>query len=116
MDEIFFNNYKVSKHKSGMFEHAQSMSKWPAGLVYIGNFINYLLYLPDPFQKGLGIGLEESSTFLLLTLLMYINRLGLFNHLYGTLFICITMCKGCWIGATDLCMEIERYYTIAVSV
>ena len=44
---------KVSEHKLGLFEHAQSMSKQPAGLVYIGNIINYLFFLPAPFPRGL---------------------------------------------------------------
>ena len=92
MDAMFLSNNKVSKCKSGPFEHAQSMSKWPKRLVYIGYSINYLLYLPAPFPRGLGIDLERSSRFLPLMLLMHIDRLGLLSHLYGTSFICITMC------------------------
>ena len=53
IDAIFLNNNKVSEHKPGPFEHAQSMSKWPARSVYIGNLINYLLYLPALFPRGL---------------------------------------------------------------
>ena len=82
------------------------MSKWSAGLVYIGNFFYYLLYPSDPFPRGLEIDLEEKSIFLPLTLLTYIDRLGLFSHLYGSLFNCTTMCLGSWSGATALCMEV----------
>ena len=53
MDTMFLSNNKVSKCKSELFEHAQSMSKQPAGSAYVGNFINYLLYLPDTFPRGL---------------------------------------------------------------
>ena len=81
MDEMLITIVKVSECKLGTFEHTQSMSKWPAGLAYIGSFINYLLYLPDPFLKGLGIDLEGSSTFLPLMLLMDINILVLFSYL-----------------------------------
>ena len=63
MDPKFLSNNKGSECKLGLFEYAQSMSKWPTGLAYIGNFINYLLYLPDPFPRGLWIDLEGSSTF-----------------------------------------------------
>ena len=76
------------------------MSKWPAGLVYIGSIFNHLLYLPAPFPRGIEADLEESSTLLLLTLSMYIYRLGLFTHFYGSLFNCITMCQGSCAGAT----------------
>ena len=89
MHAIFLSNTKVSERKSGPFEYAQIMSKWPAGLVYIGNFINYLLYLPVPFPRGLCIDLEGSNTFLPLMLSMHINKLGLFSHLCGTLIICL---------------------------
>ena len=102
MDATFFSNNKISKCKSGLFEHAQSMSKRPTRLEYIGDFIVYLLYLPDPFSRGLGIDLEGNSTFLPLTLSMHIKRLGLFSHLYRTIFLCITICWGSWIGATAL--------------
>ena len=96
-------------------EHTQSMSKWPIRLAYIINFINCLLYLPAPFPRGLGIDQEGSSIFLLLTLSMYIYRLGLFSHLYGSLFICITICLGSWDGSTALFMEVRWCCTIAVS-
>ena len=106
MDERFRSNNKVSKHKLELFEHAQSMSKWPAGLVYIGSFINYLLYLPDPFPRGLSIDLEGSSIFLPFALLMHIDGLGLFSHLYGALLNCLFMFKGSWIDHTALCREV----------
>ena len=80
-----------SKCKLGPFEHAQSMSKRPAGLVYIGNIFNYLWHLPDPFPRGLWKDIEGSNTFLPLMLPMLINRLGLFSHLYGTLLVCLSM-------------------------
>ena len=92
MDTTFFSNNKVSEYKLEPFEHAQSMSKWPTGLAYVGSFINYLLYLPDPFPRGLYIDLEGSSTFLPLMLSMFIERLGFFNHLYATLLICLSTC------------------------
>ena len=74
---MFLSNIKVSKCKSGQFEYAQSMSKWPTGSAYVGNFISYLLYLPDSFPRGLCINLEGSSIFLPLTLSMHIDILGL---------------------------------------
>ena len=61
MDAIFLSNIKVSEPKSGPFEHAQSMSKQPARLVYIGSFINYLSYLLAPFPRDLCIDLERSK-------------------------------------------------------
>ena len=106
MDAMFFNNSKISKYKLGLFEQAQSMSKRPPRLAYIGSFINYLLYLPDPFPRGLGIDLEGSSMFLPLALSMHINRLGLFSHLYGTLLNCLSICLGSWAGTTALCKEV----------
>ena len=63
---------KVSKHKLGPFKHAQSLSKQPAGLVYVVNFINYLPYLPAPLPRGLEVDLEGSCTFPTLMLLIYI--------------------------------------------
>ena len=63
MDIILFTTVKVSKHKLGPFDHTQSMFKQPAGLVYIGNNTNYLLYLLDPFPRGLEVDLEGSSIF-----------------------------------------------------
>ena len=71
MDVIFLSNNKVSEHKSGLFGHAQSLSKWPAGSAYAGNFINYLLYILDPFPKGLFIDPEGSSIFLTHTINAY---------------------------------------------
>ena len=38
-NKILFTTVKVSKCKLGLFEHTQSMSIPPAGLVYIGNTI-----------------------------------------------------------------------------
>ena len=105
----------MSECKSRPFEHAQSMSKWPSGLAYIGNFINYLLCLPAPFPRGLCIGQGGSSTFLPLMLLMHINRLGLFSHLYRTLLNCLSACLGSWIGTTTLFREVGWCCTIAVS-
>ena len=80
MDTIFLSNNKVSKYK--LFEYTQGMSIWPTGSAYVGNFINYLSYLLDPFPRGLLIDLEGDSTFLPLMLSVYIDRLGLFSHLY----------------------------------
>ena len=70
------------------------MFNWPTRLVYIGNFINYLLYLPDPLPRGIRIVLEGSSTFLPLMLSMHIDRLDLFSDLYGTLLNCLSVCPG----------------------
>ena len=63
------------------------MSKWPSGSIYIANFINHLFYLPDTFPRGLEVDLEGSSTFLSLTLLMHIDRLGLVSHLHDVCLI-----------------------------
>ena len=97
---------EVSKHKLRTFEHAQSISKQLTGSVYIGNGINYFLYLPDLFPRGLTIDLKESTTFPTLTLSMYIGRLGLLNYLYKYLLNCVTMWQGSWAGVTALCMEV----------
>ena len=64
------------------------------GSVYIGNIINYLTYLPDSFPRGLKVDLEGNSIFLMLTLSMHIDRLGLFSHLYRYLFKCVTTWQG----------------------
>ena len=64
MNTIFFSKNKVAKRKLGPFERTQSISKWPTGSAYVGNSIDYLLCLPVPFPRGLGIDLEGSSTFL----------------------------------------------------
>ena len=90
------------------------MSKQPTGLAYVGNFVNYLLYLPAPFPRGLEIDLERSSIFLLLKLLMHINGLGLVSKFYGSLFIFITVCLGSWASATVLCIAVGWCCTIAV--
>ena len=105
---------KVSKCKLGPFEYAQSISKQPTKLVYIGNIISYLFFLPDPFPRGLKVDLEGSSTFPTLTLLIHINRLGLFSHLYGYLFNCVTICQGSWVGTIALHVEVGWHYTVAV--
>ena len=43
MDVTITTTVKVTKHKSGSFNHAVSMSKRPTASVYIGNIINYLI-------------------------------------------------------------------------
>ena len=106
MDTILLIIVKVSEHKLGLFEYAQSMSKWPKGLIYIGNTINYLLSLPDPFPRGFEVDLERIGTFFSLMLLMHINRLGLVSHMYGSLYSCITICQSSWAGTTAPCIEI----------
>ena len=74
----------MSEHKDklGLFEYTQNMSKRPAESVYIGNIIDYLSYLLTPFSRGLEVYLEGSSTFLLLMLSMYTDRLDLVSPLY----------------------------------
>ena len=72
---------KVTKCKSGPFEHAVSMSKWLAGSIYIGNTICYPIYLLYPFPRGLEVDQEGTSIFPILALSMYINRFDLFCHL-----------------------------------
>ena len=42
MDAIFLNNNKMSECKLRPFKCTQNMPKRPAGLAYIGSFINYL--------------------------------------------------------------------------
>ena len=71
---------KVAKHKSGWFEHAIRMFKWPTGFIYIGNIIYYLAYLPTPCPRGLEVDLEGSSTFSMPILSIHIDRLGLFCY------------------------------------
>ena len=89
--------------------------KWPIGLVYIANLINYLWKLLDPFPWGLYIDLEGSSTFLPLMLSMHIDKLGLSSYLYGTLFICITAYPSSCVGTTALWMECRWNCIVAVS-
>ena len=48
-------------------------------------------------------------------LLIYIDRLSLFSHLYRTLLDCLSMCPGSWVGTTTLCIELRWCCTIAVS-
>ena len=81
MNIIMLTTVKATKHKSGPFEHAVSISKWPTGSVYVGNTIYYLKYPLAPFLRGLEIDLEGSNIFPILTLSMLINRLGLFCQL-----------------------------------
>ena len=80
MDATFLNNNKVFECKLGLFDYAHNISKRPTGSAHVGNFINYLLHLPAPFHRGLGIDLERSSTFLPFAPSMHINKLGLFSH------------------------------------
>ena len=94
MDITWFTTVKVSECKLELFEYTQNMSKWPAGSVYIGNIINYLMYLPDPFPRGLKVDLKGSSTFPTLMLSIHFDGLGLFSHLYRRLFNYITTCQG----------------------
>ena len=115
MDTIFLNNNKVSKCKLGPFEHAQSMSKQPAGLVYVGSLPISFLTFPVPFPRGLFIDLKGSSIFLPLMLLININRLGLFSNLYRTLLNCLSVYPGSWVGAGTLCIEVEWYCIVVVS-
>ena len=115
IDAMFLITVKISECKLGPFEYAQTMSKWPARLVYLDNIINYLLCLPDPFPRGLEIDLKGSNTFSPLMLLMHIDKLGFVGHLYGSLFNCITTFQGSWTGATALCIEVEWCCTITLS-
>ena len=46
------------------------MHKLPTGFVYIGSKLNYLMYLFDPFPRGLKADLERSSTVSVHTLAM----------------------------------------------
>ena len=87
-------------------EHAQSMSKWPIRSIYIGNTIKCLIYLPIPFPRGQEVDLEGNSTFPILILLMYIDRLGFFSYFYRCLFNCIATWQGSRAGATALSIEI----------
>ena len=73
MDITMTTIVKVSKCKSTPFLHAESMSKWLKGSVYIGSIIYKLIYLSDSFPGGLKIDLERSSTFPTLMLSMYID-------------------------------------------
>ena len=97
----------MSECKLRPFECAQSMSKCPAGLGYVGSIINCLCHLTVPFPRGLWKDLEGSSLFLPLMLSMYINGLGLVSYLYVYLFNCITTCQGSWAGAAALYMEVR---------
>ena len=54
-----------------------SMSKWPTRSVYIGRIIYYLIYLLNPFPRGLEVDLEASNIFPMLTLLMHIDGIML---------------------------------------
>ena len=72
---------KVTKCKLKIFEHTVSMSKWPEGIIQLGNTLYYLRYLFDPFFRGLEVDIEESSTFPTLVLSIHIDKLGLFYYL-----------------------------------
>ena len=72
---------KMIKYKSEPFEHAENMSKWPSGSMYIGNIFYYLTHLTDTFPKGLEVDLKGSSTFPTLMLSIHIYRLGLLSYL-----------------------------------
>ena len=74
MNIILLAIIKVSKCKLGSFEYAQSITKWPERLVYIGNIINYLFYFPVPFARGLEIDLEKSGIFPIFILSMDIDK------------------------------------------
>ena len=115
MDITLFTIIKVLECKLGPFEYTQSMSKWPARSVYVGNIFNYLIYLPDPFPRGLQVDLEGSSTFLTITPLVYMDRLCLFSHLYRSLFHSSTIWQGSWAGATAFCIDVGWHCTIAIS-
>ena len=110
---MLLTTVKVSECKLRPFEYTQSMSRQPAGLVYIGNTINYCSYLLAPFPRGLEV--EGNSIFLLLMLLMHIDILGLVSHWYRYLFNCTTTCQGSLAGSTALCLEVGWRCTIAVS-
>ena len=74
---------------------------------YVGNIINYLCHLPDPFPRGLWKDLEGSSTFLPLMLYQYtLIELGLPSHLYRTCLSLLSECPGSSVGATALCREV----------
>ena len=53
IDAMLLKTVKASELKLGPFEHTQSISKPPARSVYVGNIINYFVYLPAPFPRGL---------------------------------------------------------------
>ena len=55
IDITLSTTVKVSECKLGLFEHAQSIFKQPIRSLYIGNIVNYLIYLPDPFPRGLEV-------------------------------------------------------------
>ena len=52
MDMALYTTIKVTYIKSGPFEQAKSMCKWPVGFVHIVSIIYYLIYLPNPFPRG----------------------------------------------------------------
>ena len=63
MDVTLSTTVIVIKYKLGQFEHAESIPEWPAGSLYAGIIIYYLIYLPAPFLRGRDVDLEGSSTF-----------------------------------------------------
>ena len=44
---------KVNKPKFGPFKYTESISKCGEKFLCIGNMIYFLIYLPDPFPRGL---------------------------------------------------------------
>ena len=72
---------KVTRHKSGLLKHTESLLKRPAGSMYIINIIYNHIYLPALSPRGLEVDLEGSSTFPILMLSIHSNRLGLFHQM-----------------------------------
>ena len=54
---------KVTKCKSGQFEYARNLLKWPAGSVYIDSTLPHLIYLHVTFPRDIGVDLEGSKAF-----------------------------------------------------
>ena len=106
---------KVTKRKSGLFEHAISMSKQLAGSVYIGNVQYYPMYFLGPFPRGLEIHLEGISTFLTLILSLLHQYIRLILSLIVVFTYLFTMWQGSWTGAAAPCMEVKWHYNVAVS-
>ena len=82
MNMILFTIAKVIEHKLKLFEHTQSISKWPVESVYIGDNTCYPTYLLASYPRGPEVDLERSIRFPILMLLMHIYRLGLVSQLY----------------------------------
>ena len=81
-------------------------------LLWVGLHLTQLLFHPAWERMTAQTLLQD--TFLPLVLSMHINRLGLFNHLYRSLFICITICLGSWAYVTVLCIEVAWCSTVDV--